>query len=391
LQILTYPVGVVVGLLPVVVELGAPPRPATLLLDGRPACTFVDAASRCDVDLGTAPRMHLLELVRRGPEGNVVERAARWVNRPGASQAEVQTRTRCDEGNRCHVRIGWAHPERLNPSRATVALDGVRSSTKRDRDLSIDVDGARGALLTVDLVFKDGRRATYASVLGGRVHGDEETAVAARLENDACGAGGLAAAEARRRAAGERVRASERGDAELVFVAEAAAYGALRDLLGSPYAMPKPPERAGLDDALRKAGFAIHLAVPDARLALGELQPREPVLEALLETLDATPLKPVRLADAVASAAFHVGAPGRRRAVVLVAADGAQDAGLLSAAPVRSYLEEIRVPLVVWRMRAGVRPEWPDGRTIETLDDLRAALADVKARLECQAVVWTEP
>jgi hypothetical protein len=391
-QILTYPVGVVVGLLPVVVELGAPPRPASLLLDGRPACTFVSDASACVVDLGAAPKVHLLELVRQGPSGNVVERAVRWVNRPGSAEAEVQTRARCVEGsNRCSVRVGWAHPERLNPKKISVALDGVRAATTRNRDVSLDVAGTRGAVLTVDLVFPDGRRATHASVLGGRAHGDEETAVVANIEAGACGPDGPAAAAARRRADGETVRAAERGEAEIVFVAEPAAYGALASLLGSAHAVPKPAERVALDDILRKAGFAVHVVVPDVRLSRGELQPREPVLDALLETLDATPLKPVRLADAVASAALHVGVPGKRRLVVLVAGEGAEDSSALSATPVRNYLSEIHVPIVVWRLRPSARPEWPQGRTIASTDDLRAAILDAKERLDCQAVVWTEP
>jgi hypothetical protein len=391
-QILTYPVGVVVGLLPVVVELGAPPRPASLLLDGRPACTFVSDASACVVDLGSAPRVHLLELVRKGPASNVVERAVRWVNRPGASQAEVQTRTRCAEGgNRCSVRVGWAHPERLNPKKIAIALDGVRATTTRNRDLSVDVAGVRGALLTVDLAFSDGRRATHASVLGGRVHGDEETAVAASLDTEACGPDGPAAAAARRRAAGEVVRAAERGEPEIVFVVEPAAFGPLRSLLGPPYAVPKPPERVALDDVLRKAGFAVHVVVPDRRLSLGELEPKEPVFDAILETLDATPLKPVRLADAVASAALHIGVAGKRRLVVLVAAEGAEDSSVLGAAPVRAYLGDLRVPIVVWRLRPPARPEWPAGRTVASTDDLRAAILEAKERLDCQAVVWTEP
>ena len=392
MQILTYPVGVVVGLLPVVVELGAPPRPASLLLDGRSACTFVSNASECVVDLGSAPKVHLLELVRRGPAGNFVERAVRWVNRPGAAEAEVQTRTRCaEDSSRCSVRVGWAHPERLDPKKISVALDGVRAATTRNRDVSLDVAGTRGALLTVDLVFPDGRRATHASVLGGRVHGDEDTAVAANLDAGACGPGGPAAAAARRRAAGENVRAAERGEAEIVFVAEPAAYGALARLLGPAHAVPKPPDRVALDDLLRKAGFTVRVVVPDRRLSRGELQPKEPVLEALLETLDATPLRPVRLADAVASAALHVGVPGKRRLVVLVAAGGAEDSSVLGAAGVRAYLDEIRVPLSVWRVQPAARPEWPESRTIASTDDLRAAILDAKERLDCQAVVWTEP
>ncbi|MBK9064265.1 MAG: hypothetical protein IPL89_13895 [Acidobacteria bacterium] len=392
MQILTYPVGVVVGLLPVVVELGAPPRPASLLLDGRPACTFVSEASTCVVDLGSAPKVHVLELVRKGPAGNVVERAVRWVNRPGAAEAEVQTRTRCPEGGgRCSVRVGWAHPERQNPKKISVALDGKRAATTRNRDVSLDVAGTRGSILTVDLVFPDGRRATHASVLGGRVHGDEDTAITANLDAGACGPDGPAAAAARRRAAGENVRAAERGEAEIVVVAEPAAYGALARLVGPAHVVPKPPDRVALDDILRKAGFTVHVVVADRRLARGELQPKEPVLDAILETLDATPLRPVRLADAVASAALHVGVPGNRRLVVLVAAEGAEDSSALGAAGVRAYLDEIRVPLAVWRMQPAARPDWPEGRTIATVEDFRAALLDAKERLDCQAVVWIEP
>jgi hypothetical protein len=43
-QILTYPVGVVVGLLPIVVELGVPTRPVSLLLDGRQVCSGARSA-----------------------------------------------------------------------------------------------------------------------------------------------------------------------------------------------------------------------------------------------------------------------------------------------------------------------------------------------------------
>ncbi len=315
----------------------------------------------------------------------------RWVNRPGAAEAEVQTRTRCDESSgRCDVRVGWAHPERLNPKKVTVALDGRRVAGTRHRDVSLDVAGTRGALLTVDLTFPDGRRATHAAVLGGRVHGDEDTVVSAALETDACGPDGPGAAAARRRSAGESVRAAERGEGEIVFVAEPAAYGALVGLVGSPYTLPKGADQTALDGILRAARVAVHVVVPDRRLSRGELLPKEPVLQALLETLDATPLRPVRLADAVASAALHVGVPGKRRLVVLVAAEGAEDSSVLGAAPVREYLEEIHVPLVVWRVRPDARPLWPPGRTIATVQDLRAALLEVRARLECQAVVWTE-
>ena len=109
MQILTFPVGVVVGLLPVVVELGVPAAPARLLLDGRPACALSAETTRCDVDLGPAPKVHLLELVREDESGRRIERVVRWVNLPGAAEAEVQTRTVCPPAaETCAVTIGWA-------------------------------------------------------------------------------------------------------------------------------------------------------------------------------------------------------------------------------------------------------------------------------------------
>ena len=96
-------------------------------------------------------------------------------------------------------------------------------------------------------------------------------------------------------------------------------------------------------------------------------------------------------ADAVASAALHVGVPGKRRLVVLVAAGGAEDSSALGAAGVRAYLDELHVPLAVWRMQSAARPEWLESRTIVSVDDFRAAILDAKERLDCQAVVWTEP
>lgn len=392
LQILTYPVGVVVGLLPVVVELGAPPRPASLLLDGRTACTVSEAVPRCVVDLGPAPRVHLLELVRKGPAGNVVERAIRWVNRPGAAEAEIQTQTRCEEGrDRCSVRIGWAHPERLNPKRVAVALDGRRVAPAKTRDVSLDVSGARGALLTVDMTFPDGRRAAHASVLGGRIRGDEDVSVTGELVVDACGLAGPADAIKCRVAAGGHVRTAERGEGEIVFVAEPAAYGALTGILGPFHAPQRPPERHALDEILKNDLLAAGVVVPDRQLSRGELPPKEAVLDPILEILDATPLRPVRLADAVASAAFRAGIPGRRRLVVLIAAEGAEDTSALGAAAVRAYLDEIRVPLLVWRMRPAARPEWPEGRAIADLAALKAALQAARESLDCQAVLWTEP
>ncbi len=392
MQILTYPVGVVVGLIPVVVELGAPPRPASLRLDGRPVCRVTAAAPGCAVDLGPAPRVHVLELVREDAEGHVVERAVRWVNRPGASEAEVQTRTHCEErSSRCTVRVGWAHPDREDPKKVVVAIDGRPVAVPKKRDVSFDIVATRGAVLTVDLVFPDKRRATRASVLGGRMRGDEESSLVSAVDESACGPAGPGEALAQREKAGDPVRSAERGDGVLVFVVEPAAYGALVELLGSRFAFDRSEERAALDRILKNASFTSHLVVAGSGLWHGELSRKDPpALDSVLETLDAAVLRPVRVADGIAAGAFFAGTPGLRRLVVAILAEGAADESTLDAAAVRAYVGEIGVPLAVWRLRDAKRPEWPDGPRVRSLADFRAELLAARDRLDCQAVVWSE-
>jgi hypothetical protein len=77
-EILTYPIGLVIGMLPVIANLGPQASlPAQLLLDGRPACVMTAETPKCTVDLGADLRVHRLELVRTDAKGTVIERATR--------------------------------------------------------------------------------------------------------------------------------------------------------------------------------------------------------------------------------------------------------------------------------------------------------------------------
>jgi hypothetical protein len=386
-QILTYPVGVVVGLLPVMVELGVPTHPAALLLDGRQVCSLTARDPGCGVDLGPRPRVHLLEAVRRDESGRILERATRWVNRPGAAQAEVQTRTRCPEGTGdCDVTIGWAHPDRLDPKSIRVTLDGKRVTLGPDRRVRLPARSLRGSLLTVDLAFPDGRRATHAGAVGGGARGDEEAALTATLVAEACGPADLAAARRRFEGKGRAVRAVERGEWEVVLVAEPSAYMALRDL-----AEAAPPNAAESLGKPFRGAMSVTAIVANGDLARFDLTGRDGagVLDGLLDGLWASKLNPVRTADAVAASALLAGAAAHRRAILLMLS-GAEDQSALDAAGVRRYLDEVGVPLFVLRARDAARPEWPDGARIAALSDLGAAFAGARRHLDCQAVAWLE-
>ncbi len=387
MQILTYPVGVVVGLLPIMVELGVPTRPASLLLDGRQVCSLTAREPGCSVDLGPRPRVHLLEAVRRDESGRVLERATRWVNRPGAAEAEVQTRTRCPEGTGdCDVTIGWAHPDRLDPKSIRVTLDGKRVTLGPDRRVRLPAHSLRGSLLIVDLAFPDGRRATHAGAVGGGTRGDEEAVLTAALVAEECAPVDLNAARRRFEGKGRAVLSVERGEWEIVLVAEPSAYMALRDLVESA-----PPGAAEDLGKPFRGALSVTAIVANGGLTRFDLTGRdgEGVLEGLLDGLWASKLRPVRTADAVAAAALLAGAAAHRRGVLLLLS-GAEDQSGLDAAGVRRYLDDVGVPLFVLRARDAARPEWPGGARIAALADLGTAFSDLKKRLDCQAVAWLE-
>ncbi len=403
MQILTYPVGVVVGILPLVVELGVPPKPASLDLDGKPVCVLTAQAPGCAVDFGSLPRVHLLELVRRDASGRVVERATRWVNRPGADQAEVQTQTTCAHGSdTCTVLVGWAHPERLNPSRIRVAVDGNAVSLSKKRTLSIPERAARGTLLTVELTFPDDRRATYAGAVGGRTHGDESVDLVPMLHEGTCDAARLAEVVRRYRGAKVSVRAvepGEPGDWQLTFVAEPAVATTFRSffeerkkpLLG-PKRLLVPDRLAGVfggpGNVVALTGVAASDTLPEFDLLQGGSP--EFWLQRLAATLRDHGGGRIRIADAVAGAGFRTGAAPRRRGVVLLLGSDAADSSRLPAAGVRRYLEEIRVPFEAWNLASNDRPDWPGAQRVTTPGDLYDALLALRRRIACQSIAWVE-
>jgi hypothetical protein len=176
MEILTYPIGLVIGLLPVLTNPGSDPRPATLYLDGREACTITIQAQGCNVDLGAQPRIHLLELVRRDAKGHIVERARRWVNRPG-QQAEAYLRGACTSDEKtCDLSIGWGHPSKLSPLSFAVTVNGETVNTSVTNALTINADTTRTpAVVSIDIIFPDGRRASQTRAFGATYQGSAQT------------------------------------------------------------------------------------------------------------------------------------------------------------------------------------------------------------------------
>lgn len=400
MEILTYPIGLVVGLLPVIANLGGPSQlPARLLLDGRPACTLTAEAPRCDVDLGRDLHVHLLELVRTDARGNVLERAVRWVNRPG-SQAEVYLRGSWDRHGNCTVDVGWGHPQKLEPTAMSVTVNGRTALETVQHEYRFRADGDQAPVVTVDLTFPDGRQASTTRALGGGFVGSAEAelhAVPITLEEGAAAPSTIG---------GFPVRTAEDAPVEVAFVVEPGALDAISRPVGVEVAKRLGIRLRWPDKASAAAGrgsffvgrvsavvpnrpLEMFDVVPDRRRDMFGLVPRVDWLRGLRHPASVLGNRPMRLADAVALAAFSTASRPSRRAVILVISGAHDEKSEFTVEQARTYLSEIMVPLLVWRQRPGIGKEWPDGPRVSNAD-MPATAAQLRAVLNAQRIAWVE-
>ena len=390
MDILSYPVGLLIGMLPVAADLGPEKQPAHLLLDSRPACELTARAPGCMVDLGPSPRIHLLELVRTDAEGRVTERVGRWVNRPGI-HPEVIARGACDEkAGSCDFDFSWAHPRKLDPDRLDLSLDGRAVWHGRERHAHVALaKGAKPQILVLDARFSDGTRASFTKTLYAFYPEEARAHLQAVPVLPAAGPDPPADERiaAALRDAGFAVRAVEEADAEIGFVFEPRSFDVIPKFLGLALdgkILTSNPARF-----FEKAANplpVLRVVVPDQFLTT--FQTRAAYLGARTPVgMTATS----RFADAVAAAGYALGGEPRRRAVVLVLHRGARpDVSTFTANQARAYLSEVMVPLVVWRVGTVVAPEWPEGRSIATMSDLRGAFDALAADVARQRLAWVE-
>jgi len=408
-DILSYPVGLLIGLFPVIVDLGGRPDPAELLLDGQPACTILARAPACTVDLGPDPVVHLLELVRKDKAGHVTESVKRWVNNPGV-EAEVHALGRCEKKtSSCEFTMTWAHPTRLDPASLTVALDGVIVARKVTAIVRVPFPrGSTPQVVTADATFPDGRRATFTRLLQGSY---PEQAEASLQAIPIAVQPGVPEEEiaALLREAGWPVRAVERGDFEIVFVVEPGAFGsstnagaaALGSHAGTPLGDAEQIRIVVANDSL--AAFnalqteTLFPAQPRPGVETGgptglERRPRGSgqaswLRSLFLAPLNAPVLKRLRTSDAVAVAGYDLGGSSRRRGVVLIAGSERTDESTFSAEQAQAYLGQTFVPLFVWRAAAESAPGWPEGSPLRLLGP---DMAQLRRDLDHQRIVWLE-
>ncbi len=391
LQILTFPIGLIVGEHRIEVDLGVTQKPADLSLDGKKVCFVTASDPGCAVDFGPAPHVHLLELIRRGPDGGVAQRHHRWVNRPGQEAELTIMFSEPAADGVCSGHLVWLHPEKLDPSWIEVTEDG--RALKLLDDLSSFQFPCRSPdstqIIAASAIFPDGRRAE--AVASGFLYGEESrvtmTAVALSLGDTK-----------KKRIVkapsilGTGATLAERADAQIVFVVDPETGPAFETIRNSPgYESGQGYVALQFDSSLYEI-TKLWFVLPDGRLRRAEdRQHRRGVRGVwwLFRAAETPPEGERRIADAVAASGLVAASGPRKRAIVLILGpEQLRDESLFTPAEARAYLSEVGVPLFVFRTGKVRDDGWPAGVETITMFDLGKALRNIAKQVLSQHVVW---
>lgn len=393
-----------------------------LLLDGTAAGAVEAAPWALEVDLGEALLPHELTAVAYDGEGRERSRIRQMVNLP---RPPVELRIALEEGREGRyrsARLVWEAAADENLVEARFFFDGEPLPAADPRRVGLpEYDPRRMHYLTAEASFEDDLASRAAVAFGGRFVGQvdsELTAVAVRWR----GQGEVPEPPSRERMEGwfryrgrpVPVFTVDRPPADIVVVRDRQSSRRLARLAGR-VGRPVPVSRQlgshlGRDEEVLAARLGGGLA-PGDRLRFVATVPewtadrsaavfeysadfgaRAPGLGWALVRLRFEQEGVERLADAVAAAGVAVAAGGRPRAVVLVASPSRFDESQHSPAAVRRYLEALRVPFAVWAPVDAelVAARWPQARAVDSRRKLRAAVEDLRRRLDRQLVVWLE-
>jgi VWFA-related protein len=405
MRILTFVPGVAQGRLPVTVDLGSAPPPAELLLDGKSVCRVTSRRQTCTVDLGTAPRVRLLELVRRGNAGPA-ERVRRWVNKPSVARAEVLPRTDCVKASGpCTLSVAWSHEQDLDPALLSVSIDGKKAYEGPPKNVAIPFAAEKPArVVAVDLSFVDGQRASETLLVGSGTSSAVEAPLNAVVVSTRGAEGGARPAPAT--LGGRLVRAAEPGESDVLFFVAPSAIPKLLALeAGAQKSFSKTNSRLaklleGVTHVIHfsplatRASYRTAAEVSDRlfRLQGFDCTPGSGHRELVLPCVEGSVLAggQYRLAATVTSGAFVRAATPRRRVAVVVLGDeeGSPDESAFGPAEARAYLSQIFVPLAVWRVGKAEGGAWGEGRRVSTPREFVDAWAALRAELDAQQICW---
>lgn len=402
--------GVVNGDVDVSVLAGADVASVDLLLDGEGVGVAGEEPWTIPLRLGDALSPRELVAVARDVNGRELGRVRQWLNLP-RPWTELEVVLSDGGGGALTGRVALESVGGERARQVTVNLDGSPVWVSNSPTFLLPaIDMNEIHILRVEAEFEKIGVVSKDIVLGGRyVHqaNAELTSVAIQIPRG----GEPRLQDVRIRAGGDplSVVALEKGAADVIVVIDPAA---IRRLPGVTLAGVGGSERISLvrgfdgtvtppqkDTHLRllwpialrggtagQLGYRLFPSTDPNAVSIGGFLAH--VAGASFPSGDG----PVRLADAVAVAGPMAVEQGRRRIVLLVHG-GSRSEGKYSPAAVRAYLEQLRVPLVVWSTGTPARALLDDWGSVEIVSSrvgLRNAWVNLHRKLERQRVAWLE-
>ncbi len=398
ISFVTLLLGLVTGIHPVTVAVSGSAAAVELRLDGASVGSAEGPPWTVRCDFGPALRPHKLEAIATAKDGRRLGTVVQWVNLP-RHRAEVSLSLESQGKSPTAVRVSWNSLEFDRPKRIDATLDGAPIAATTSRIELPKNLRASTHLFTVRVVFPHGVVASSELAFGSAIGEEattELTAVPIVLPwNQALPSADTMSGWFESRGQPVSVVAVERGAAEVVLVRD---FGA-GNLRGRWRGQLTGGTLAARDAARLLLPGASTDKRPEKTVLLFDLSPRYlgsevgiPWILAALEPDTGTGQRQ-SLADAVCVAGLHAAESNAPRSVVLVLGTARDDRSEHSVAAARSYLKDLRVPLVVWAVDETVSPATADwmasghapilnsGQLGRAVRELRAALAD-------QAIVW---
>jgi hypothetical protein len=401
----TILLGLVVGVHPVSVLAGEGVAAIEIRLDGEVVAVLRGEPWSVECDFGARLAPHQLVAIAYDGSGRELGRARQLVNvpRPAAEAALVVAR---EDGRRV-ARLSWeAVQGAIAPLAVRVYLDGEPVPVEDPERIELPAhDDEQLHLLRAELDFTDNVSAVAEVVYGG-FYADEVSAELTALPVSLEGKRKLPAVaelDGWVRSGDEELRvvAAESGPSEVLLVRSAEAVRAMRrwwlehgasrvaqmlDVRGEvragfvwPYAEPTRGRTREYSLLPLSPSYSLD------RLSLVQLMKDEPQPD------DAGDRQ--RLADAVAIAGMVATAKDRRRAVILLLDNEAEDHSQLRPAEVRDYLRQLHVPLFVWSLgepAPALLEGWGSVADVSSLAGMVAAVREVDRALQAQRILWVD-
>ncbi|HXT22298.1 MAG TPA: hypothetical protein VN923_16205, partial [Thermoanaerobaculia bacterium] len=386
-----------------------------LVLDGRQVSTLAGPPWKDEVDLGATLRPHLLEARALGAGGEMLATTRQWVNLPRAA-AEAALVLEGDPARPQRARLLWRHVEYATADSIAASFDGAPIALAADGAMALpSYDPTQPHLLAAELRFEDGTHYRAELSLGGAagaVMDTELTGVPLRIEGTATPTVESFAGALRLDGAPVRAVAVDKSPGRVVMVLDQGAREPLRQIAarGGSLITPATAVRAGeevefLFPNLRNVAMVAGKDLPARLFTMTQPFTRESGSFAWM--LTRVPVPPAqhyqRLSDALAVAGLQAASGARPRAVVLVLGPDPRDESAYGAGEVLRFLEELRVPLLVWstgrpssktlsedRRALSAASAWGKAQDVGSVSRILAAVERLRDTLDHQHTVWIE-